>query len=159
MFFWNSLAFSMIQQMLAIWSLVPLPFLNPARTFGSSQFTYCWSLTWATLLACGIAIMCSLNRNQRSNCQHQLDHRKSKRIPEKYLLLLHWLCWSLWLCGSQQTMENSKEMGIPDHFTWLLRNPYAGQEATIRTKHGTKDWFKIGKEVCQSCILSSLFSL
>ena len=44
--FWNPLAFSMIQQMSAIWSLVPLPFLNPACTSGSSQFTYCWSLTW-----------------------------------------------------------------------------------------------------------------
>ena len=42
MFFWNSLAFSMIQQMLAIWSLVPLPFLKPAWTNGSSQFIYCW---------------------------------------------------------------------------------------------------------------------
>ena len=55
-FFWNSLAFSMIQQMSAIWSLVPLPFLNPACTFGSSQFTYSWSLAWRilsiTLLAC-----------------------------------------------------------------------------------------------------------
>ena len=46
MFFWNSLAFSMIQQMLAIWSLVPLTFLNPAWTSGSSRFTYCWSLAW-----------------------------------------------------------------------------------------------------------------
>ena len=46
MFFWNSLAFSMIQRMLAIWSLVPLPFLNPAWTSGSSPFTYCWSLAW-----------------------------------------------------------------------------------------------------------------
>ena len=46
MFFWNSLAFSMNQQMLAIWSLVLRPFLNPAWTFGSSQFTYCWSLAW-----------------------------------------------------------------------------------------------------------------
>ena len=45
-FFWNSLAFSMIQQMLAIWSLVPLPFLNPAWTSGSSWFTYFWSLAW-----------------------------------------------------------------------------------------------------------------
>ena len=44
MFFCNSLAFSMIQRMLAIWSLVPLPFLNPAWTSGSSRFTYCWSL-------------------------------------------------------------------------------------------------------------------
>ena len=46
MFFWNSHAFSMIQQMLAIWSLVPLPFLKPDWTSGSSQFTYCWSLAW-----------------------------------------------------------------------------------------------------------------
>ena len=49
MFFWNSLAFSMIHQMLAIWSLVPLPFLNPAWIFGSSWFTYCWSLAWKIL--------------------------------------------------------------------------------------------------------------
>ena len=49
MFFWNSLAFYMIQQMLAIWSLVPLPFLNPACTSESSQFTYCWSLAWRIL--------------------------------------------------------------------------------------------------------------
>ena len=47
--FWNSLAFFMIQQMLAIWSLVPLPFLSPAWTSGSPWFTYCWSLTWRIL--------------------------------------------------------------------------------------------------------------
>ena len=45
-------------------------------------------------------------------------------------------------------------MGIPDHLTCLLRNLYAGQEATIRTGHGTTDWFQIGKGVCQVCILS-----
>ena len=45
-------------------------------------------------------------------------------------------------------------MGIPDHFTCLLRSLYAGQEATVRTGHGTKDWFLIGRVVCQSCILS-----
>ena len=49
MFFWNSLAFSIIQWMSAIWSLVPLPILNPAWTSGSSQFTYCWSLAWRIL--------------------------------------------------------------------------------------------------------------
>ena len=49
--------------------------------------------------------------NQRSNCQHLLDHRKSKRVPEKHLLLLHWLCQSLWLCGLHQTMENSSRDG------------------------------------------------
>ena len=53
-----------------------------------------------------------------------------------------------------------KEIGIPDHLTCLLRNLYAGQEATVRTGHGTTDWFQIGKGVCQGCILSPyLFNL
>ena len=47
-----------------------------------------------------------------------------------------------------------KEMGIPDHLTCLLRNLYAGQEATVRTEHGTIDWFQTGKRVHQGCILS-----
>ena len=51
-------------------------------------------------------------------------------------------------------MENSERMGIPDHLTCLLRNLYAGQEATVRTRHGTIDWFQIGKGVHQGCILS-----
>ena len=66
MFFWNSLAFSMIQWILTIWSLVLLPFLNPAWTSGISWFTYCWSLAWRilslVLLLCQIsAIECSLS--------------------------------------------------------------------------------------------------
>ena len=53
-----------------------------------------------------------------------------------------------------------KEMGIPDHLACLLRNLYVGQEATIKTGHGTTDWFQIGKGVCQACILSlCLFNL
>ena len=53
-----------------------------------------------------------------------------------------------------------QEMGIPDHLTCLLRNLYAGQEATARTRHGTTDWFQIGKGVHQSCVLSPcLFNL
>ena len=53
-----------------------------------------------------------------------------------------------------------KEMGIPDHLTCLLRNLYAGEEATVRTGHGTMDWFKTGKEVHQGCIFSPcLFNL
>ena len=53
-----------------------------------------------------------------------------------------------------------KEMGIPDHLTCLLRNLYAGQEATVRTGHGTTDWFQIGKGICQGYILSPrLFNL
>ena len=47
-----------------------------------------------------------------------------------------------------------KEMGIPDHLTCLLRNLYVGQEATVRTGHGTKDWFQVGKRVYQGCTLS-----
>ena len=53
-----------------------------------------------------------------------------------------------------------QEMGIPDHLSCFLRNLYAGQEATVRTGHGTTDWFQIGKGVCKGCILSpGLFNL
>ena len=56
--------------------------------------------------------------------------------------------------------EILKETGMPDHLTCLLRNLYASQEATVRTGHGTTDWFQIGKGVCQGCILSPcLFNL
>ena len=57
-------------------------------------------------------------------------------------------------------MENSERDGNTDHLTYLLRNLYASQEATIRTAHGTTDYFQIGKGVCQGCILSPcLFNL
>ena len=63
------------------------------------------------------------------------------------------------LCGSQQTGK-FLEMGILDHLICLLRNLYAGQEATVRTGHGTSNWFKTGKGVCQGYILSPcLFNL
>ena len=62
------------------------------------------------------------------------------------------------MCGSQQ-WKILQEMGLSDHLTCLLRNLYAGQEATIRTGHGTMDWFQIGKGVFQDSILSpSLFN-
>ena len=77
--------------------------------------------------------------------------------------LIHWI-WVL--IGNVYCVDNNKlwkilkEMGIPDHFTCFLRNLYAGQEATVITRHGTMDWFKIGKGVCQEYILSScLFNL
>ena len=67
--------------------------------------------------------------------------------------------------GNSKSFHNKlwkslREMGIPDHLTSLLRNLYAGQEAAVRTAHGTTDWFQIGKGVRQGCILSScLFNL
>ena len=82
----------------------------------------------------------------------RLDLWKSKRVPEKYLFLLSWLCQSLWLCGS--LWKILKEIGILDHLTCLLRNLYAGQEATVQTEHGTTNWFQIGKGICQVWILS-----
>ena len=55
-------------------------------------------------------------------------------------------------------MKILQEMEISDHLTCLLRNLYAGQEATVRTGHGTMDWFQIGKGVCKGCILSFYLS-
>ena len=64
---------------------------------------------------------------------------------------------TVWLTTNWKILQ---EMGIPDHLTCLLRNLYAGQEATVRTRRETTDWFQIGKEVCQGCILSPfLFNL
>ena len=68
---------------------------------------------------------------------------KKQESSRKSCTLLYWLCQNLWLCGSQQTTI-LKDMGIPDHLTCLLKNPYAGQKATVRTRHGTTDWFQIG---------------
>ena len=83
------------------------------------------------------------------------------RIPEKYLLLLHWLCKIHWMWVSQWSVKNSlKEMRISDHLTCFLRNMFSGQEVTVRTWHGIMDWFKTGKGVGQGFILSScLFNL
>ena len=78
------------------------------------------------------------------------NKERSTRVPEKHLFLLYWLCQSLWLCGSQQTLDNSERDGIPDHLICLLRNLYAGQEATVRAGHGTTDWFQIGKGVVKA---------
>ena len=58
---------------------------------------------------------------------------------------------TVWITRNWEILQ---EMGIPDHLTCLLRNLYAGQEATARTGHGTTDWFQIGKGGCQGCILS-----
>ena len=67
---------------------------------------------------------------------------------------------SFYYVDHNKLLKSVKEMGIPDHLTWLLRNLYAGQEAIVRTGHGTTDWFQIGKGVHQGYILSPcLFNL
>ena len=85
---------------------------------------------------------------------------KKARVSEKYLLLLYWLRQAIYCVDHNRLWKILKQMGIPDHLTYLLRNLYAGQEATVRTGHGTTHWFQIGKGVRQGCILSScLFNL
>ena len=74
----------------------------------------------------------------------------------KHLLLLYWLCQAFDCVDHNKLWKILKEMGIPDQLTCLLRNLYAGQEATVRTGHGTTDWFQIGKGVLQGCILPDL---
>ena len=99
-------------------------------------------------------------RNQISNCQHPLNNWKRKRIPETHLLLLIDYAKAFDCVDHNKLWEILKEMGIPNHLTCLLRNLYAGQEATVRTGHGTTDWFHIGKGVRPGCILSPcLFNL
>ena len=92
--------------------------------------------------------------------KHLLDHSKNKRVSEKT-----YFCFTDY-AKAFDSVDHSKlskilqELGIPDQLTCLLRNLYAGQEATVRTGHGTTDWFQIGKGVCQGCILSPcLFNL
>ena len=82
-------------------------------------------------------------------------------IPISQFFLLHFLLLvTIRLFSTPVTLFHNKlwkilkEMGIPDHLTCLLRNLYAGQEATVRTGHGTTHWFQIGKRVRQGCILS-----
>ena len=73
------------------------------------------------------------------------------RVPEKHLFLFIGYAKAFDCVDHKKLWKNLKEMGIPDHLT--LRNLYAGQEATVRTGHGTTDWFQIGKGVRQGCIL------
>ena len=99
-------------------------------------------------------------RNQRLNCQHPLDHGKSKRVPEKHRFLLYWLCQSFWLCGSQSTAENSERDGNTRPPDLPLQKSVCRSGNIVRTGHGTTDWFQIWKGVHQGCILSPcLFNL
>ena len=102
---------------------------------------------------------------------HEIGFRKGRGTREQ-IASIHWLLAkarefqkNIYFCfidyakafdcvDHNKLWKIRKEMGIPDYLTWLLRNLYAGQEATVRTGHRTTDWFQIGKGVCQGCILS-----
>ena len=104
-------------------------------------------------------------RTQKSNCQHTLDLGESKGVSElkkkekktTSASLTHLQPLTVWITINWKTL---KEIGVPDHLTCLLRNLHMGQETTVRTRHGTCDWFKIGKGVWEGCILTPcLFNL
>ena len=95
------------------------------------------------------------------NCQCPFDHRKSKGISGKKKSTFASLTMLMPVTVRITTnlWKILHKMGLPTHCTCLLRNLYAGQEAKVRTRHGTTDWFKIGKGVRQGCILSPLLNL
>ena len=105
------------------------------------------------------SFVCSTNTRVATQCQHLLA-LDIHACEEQAQALLSRECMggnmlTSWLCVDHNKLwKILKEMGIPDHLTCLLRNLYAGQEATVRTGHGTTDWFQRGKGVRQGCILS-----
>ena len=88
-------------------------------------------------------------RDQIANIHWIIEEERELQIKTStsYLLTIP----KLWLCKQWKIL---KEVGIQDHLSFLLRNLYAGQETTVRTGHGTTDWFQVGKGVGQGCILS-----
>ena len=80
-------------------------------------------------------------------CQHPLDHRNSKRVQKNIYFCFIDYAKAFDCVDLNKLWKILKEMGIPDHLTCLLRNLYVGQEAIVRTGHGTPDWFQIGKGV------------
>ena len=99
-------------------------------------------------------------RNEISNWQHLLDHRKSKRVPKIIYFCFIDYAKPFDYVNHNKLWKTLKEMGIPECLTCLLKNLYTDQEAVNRTGHGATDWFKFGKRVRQGCILSPcLFNL
>ena len=96
----------------------------------------------------------------KTNCQHPLDHWKRREYQKNIYFCFIDYAKPFDFEDHNTLWKLLKEMGIPDHLTCLLRNLYAGQEATVKTGPSTTDWFQIGKGVHQGCILSPcLFNL
>ena len=98
--------------------------------------------------------------NQRSNCQPPLDHQKAREFQKNIYFCFIDYAKAFDCMDHNKLWKILKEMGIPDHMTCLLKNLYAGQEATVRTGHGTTDCFPVRKGVHQGYILRPcLFNL
>ena len=136
----------------------------------------CWNYRTIALISHASKVMLKFSKPgyNSMNCALQdveVGFRKGRRLSDQIANI----CWiikkprefqkNIFFCfidyakafasvDHNQLWKILKDMGIPDHFTCLLRNLYAGQEATVRTRHGTKDWFQIGKGVHQGYILS-----
>ena len=93
-------------------------------------------------------------RNQKSNCQYLLDHRKKEENSRETSTSASLIMLKSLTVRITTNWKILQEVEIPDHLTCLLRNLYAGQEATVRTRNGTTDWFKIGKGVHQGCLFN-----
>ena len=94
-----------------------------------------------------------LEKVEKPDIKLTLYHRKRNGIKKKSTYASLTMPKCLMVCIIE-TWIILNEMGIPDHITCLLRNLYAGQEATVRTSHGTTDWFETRKGVSQGCLLS-----
>ena len=87
-----------------------------------------------------------------------LDHQRSKKVPENSSSALLTMLNPLTVWITKKLWKILQEKGLPDHLTCLLRNLYAGQEATVRTGHGTTDWFQMRKENCHHAYLTYMQS-
>jgi len=86
-------------------------------------------------------------RDKIDNIHWIIEKERSKRVPEKHIHLLHRVSPNFDCVDHNKLWKILKAMGIPEHLACLLRNMYAGQEATVRNGHGTTDWFQIEKGV------------
>ena len=89
------------------------------------------------------------NRDQIGNICWIIEKAREFQKTSTSALLIMPKSLALWITANWKILQ---EMGLPDHLTCFLRNLYAGQEETVRTGHGTTDWFQIRKGVCQGCI-------
>ena len=120
----------------------------------------CWSYPDFSKVNCELPdVQACFRKGRGTRDQMAIIHWivEKAKVPEKHLFCLIDYAKAFDCVDHNKLWKILKEMGIPDHPTCLLRNLYAGQEATVRTGHGTTDWFQIGKGVRQGCILSPCF--